>query len=104
MLMLHGPGTPLRPQAAAQGPDVDPDEDADSADADRFEDALFGLLAHVERLREGMAAAAPADPARVAGLISELMDRVTTFADDHCPLGPGPEGTEAQTRLTDLQA
>ena len=103
MLMLHGPGTPLRPQPAAAGPDVDSDE-ADALDADRLEDELFGLLVHLEHLREGAAAAGPDRPALVLVLIGEVMDRVSAFADAHCPLGPGPEGTEAHARLTDFQA
>jgi hypothetical protein len=100
MLMLHGPGTPLKPQAAAPDPDVEPD-DADAQDADRFEDALFGLLAHLEHLREALAAA---DPAQVPPMVGELMDRVSAFADEQCPLGPGLDGAEAQARLAEFQA
>lgn len=102
--MLHGPGTPLRPPIAAADPDVDPDDEADAQDADRLEDGLFGLLVHLEHLREGAAAAGPDRPALVLVLIGELMDRVSAFANAQCPLGPGPEGTEAHTRLTDFQA
>jgi hypothetical protein len=101
MLMLHGPGTPPKPQAAAPDPDVDADDDADLRDADRFEDALFALLVQTEHLRETLAAAGPA---RLPPLVGELMKRVSTFANENCPLGPGPEGMEAQTRLDDFQS
>src|SRR5947208_4212258 len=103
MLMLHGPGGPRTPQPAAEDPDVDPDE-ADAQDADRLEDALFGLLAHVEHLREGLAAALPGKPALAAVLVGELMDRVSAFANEHSPLGPGLDGAEAEARVTDFQA
>src|SRR3954471_6898772 len=103
MLMLHGPGTPPKPPAAAEDPDVDPD-DADEQDADQFEDELFGLLAHLEHLREGLAENLPARPAVAVVLAGELMDRVSAFAAEQCPLGPGPEGAEALARQTDFQA
>jgi hypothetical protein len=102
MLMLHGPGTPKPPVAAAD-PDLEPN-DADEQDAEQFEDELFGLLAHVEHLREGLAESWPARPAVAAVLAGELMDRVSAFAAEHCPLGPGPEGAEAHARQADFQA
>jgi hypothetical protein len=103
MLMLHGPGTPA-PHHAVEDPDVEPDDGADEADADQFEDELFGLLAHLEHLREGLEETLPARPAVAAVLVGEVMDRVTAFADEQCPLGPGPEGAEAHARQTDFQA
>ncbi|HKB05185.1 MAG TPA: hypothetical protein VKD90_23370 [Gemmataceae bacterium] len=101
MLMLHGSGTPPKPQVAAPDPDVDADDDDDVRDADRFEDALFALLVQLEHLRETLA---EAEPARVPPLVGELMKRVSAFANENCPLGPGPEGMEAQTRLAEFQS
>jgi hypothetical protein len=100
--MLHGPGAPLRPQAVAPAADDDDPDADDLADADRYENALFGLLAHVEFLRESLAS--PDRPAQVPAVLGELMDRVVGFANGDCPFVPTQEANEAEARLGDFQA
>jgi hypothetical protein len=100
MLMLHGPGTPLKPPPAA--PDEDPEDAEDQADADRYEDALFGLLVHLEHLRESLAS--PDRPAQVPAALGEVMDRVGAFAQESCPFVPTAEATEAEARLAEFRA
>jgi hypothetical protein len=100
MLMLHGAGMPLRPQAGAPDLDADVDE-ADEAD-DTYEDDLFGLLAHLEYLREGMVGARLPT---VLALGGELLDQVLAFADRYGPIGsimPGPD--PAEVRAADFRA
>src|SRR5688572_21985248 len=99
MLMLHGPGALLKPQAAA--PDDEPEDADDQADADRYEDALFGLLIHLEHLRESVVS--PDRPVQVPAALGELMDRVTGFAAESCPFLPTTEAMEAETRLADFR-
>jgi hypothetical protein len=94
MLMLHGAGMPLRPQVAAADPDADPDESGPADDT--YEDDLFGLLAHLEHLREGMPGA---KHGQVLALGRDLMDLVVTFGERYgpiAPLMPGPDPAETK--------
>src|SRR5215218_937457 len=101
MLMLHGPGAPLKPQPAVRAPE-DPDDAEDQADASRYEDALFGLLVHLEHLRESLVS--PDRPAQVPAALGEVMDRVSAFAQESCPFVPTAEATEAEALRAEFRA
>jgi hypothetical protein len=98
MLMMPGPGSPVRPQVPA--PDLDDEaDDAPEAD-DTYEDDLFGLLAHLEHLREGMVGA---KVPQVLAAAREIMDQVVTFAERYASasaLMPGPD--PAETKAADF--
>ena len=93
--MLHGAGTPTRPQIQAPDSDAEPG-DTDVVD-DTYEDDLFGLLAHLEHLREGMVGA---KPSHVLALGSQIVEQVVAFGERYGPIGPllpGPDPTESRT-------
>ena len=82
---------------------ADLDDEDMEADSD-YEDELLGLLARLEHLREGLAAAVAARrPAEALERAMDLMGQVKQFSGRHFPFA-GPEVRDALARAADFHA